>query len=98
VGCYEPFGCSTGTMPSPSAGPDGCFGERLGHPTATFVGNSSGADHVGESFENAAVTVDWFHVVQQLFTKAVDEVRPGLCCMDVGNGLYLCRMSNSLIS
>jgi transposase len=29
---------------------------------------------VGESFENAAVTVDWFHVVQ-LFTKAVDEVR-----------------------
>ena len=29
---------------------------------------------VGESFESAAVTVDWFHVVQ-LFTKAVDEVR-----------------------
>jgi transposase len=29
---------------------------------------------VGESFANAAVTVDWFHVVQ-LFTKAVDEVR-----------------------
>jgi transposase len=29
---------------------------------------------VGESFETAAVTVDWFHVVQ-LFTKAVDEVR-----------------------
>ena len=29
---------------------------------------------VGENFENAAVTVDWFHVVQ-LFTKAVDEVR-----------------------
>jgi transposase len=29
---------------------------------------------VGESFENATVTVDWFHVVQ-LFTKAVDEVR-----------------------
>ena len=29
---------------------------------------------IGESFENAAVTVDWFHVVQ-LFTKAVDEVR-----------------------
>jgi transposase len=29
---------------------------------------------VGETFENAAVTVDWFHVVQ-LFTKAVDDVR-----------------------
>ena len=29
---------------------------------------------VGETFENAAATVDWFHVVQ-LFTKAVDEVR-----------------------
>ena len=29
---------------------------------------------VGEAFENAAVTVDWFHVVQ-LFTKAVDDVR-----------------------
>jgi transposase len=29
---------------------------------------------VGESFETAAVTVDWFHVVQ-LFTKAVDEIR-----------------------
>jgi transposase len=29
---------------------------------------------VGESFENAALTVEWFHVVQ-LFTKAVDEVR-----------------------
>jgi transposase len=29
---------------------------------------------IGETFENAAVTVDWFHVVQ-LFTKAVDEVR-----------------------
>lgn len=27
-----------------------------------------------ETFENAAVTVDWFHVVQ-LFTKAVDQVR-----------------------
>lgn len=29
---------------------------------------------IGESFANAAVTVDWFHVVQ-LFTTAVDEVR-----------------------
>jgi transposase len=29
---------------------------------------------VGENFEAATVTVDWFHVVQ-LFTKAVDEVR-----------------------
>lgn len=29
---------------------------------------------VGEVFPNAAVTVDWFHVVQ-LFTKALDEVR-----------------------
>ena len=29
---------------------------------------------VGETFENAAQTVDWFHVVQ-LFTTAVDEVR-----------------------
>jgi transposase len=29
---------------------------------------------IGETFENAAVTVDWFHVVQ-LFTRAVDEVR-----------------------
>ena len=29
---------------------------------------------VGESFENARQTVDWFHVVQ-LFTTAVDEVR-----------------------
>jgi transposase len=29
---------------------------------------------IGENFENAAVTVDWFHVVQ-LFTKAVDEVQ-----------------------
>jgi transposase len=29
---------------------------------------------IGETFENAAVTVDWFHVVQ-LFTKGVDEVR-----------------------
>lgn len=29
---------------------------------------------VGKTFENAAVTVDWFHVVQ-LFTKAVDNVR-----------------------
>ena len=29
---------------------------------------------VGESFKNAEVTVDWFHVVQ-LFTKAVDDVR-----------------------
>jgi len=29
---------------------------------------------VGESFENARQTVDWFHVVQ-LFTAAVDEVR-----------------------
>lgn len=29
---------------------------------------------VGETFEDAVVTVDWFHVVQ-MFTKAVDEVR-----------------------
>jgi len=29
---------------------------------------------VGETFGHAAVTVDWFHVVQ-LFTKAVDDVR-----------------------
>ncbi len=29
---------------------------------------------VGATFENAAVTVDWFHVVQ-MFTKAVDDVR-----------------------
>lgn len=29
---------------------------------------------VGESFENATQTVDWFHVVQ-LFTTAVDQVR-----------------------
>jgi transposase len=29
---------------------------------------------IGETFEQAKVTVDWFHVVQ-LFTKAVDEVR-----------------------
>ena len=29
---------------------------------------------LGEEFPNAAVTVDWFHVVQ-LFTRAVDEVR-----------------------
>jgi transposase len=29
---------------------------------------------INETFENAAITVDWFHVVQ-LFTKAVDEVR-----------------------
>lgn len=29
---------------------------------------------VGEEFPDAAVTVDWFHVVQ-LFTEAVDDVR-----------------------
>ena len=29
---------------------------------------------VGKTFEDAVVTVDWFHVVQ-MFTKAVDEVR-----------------------
>lgn len=29
---------------------------------------------VGETFDQAAVTVDWFHVVQ-MFTKAVDQVR-----------------------
>jgi transposase len=29
---------------------------------------------VGDNFENAAVTVDWFHVVQ-LFTKTVEQVR-----------------------
>lgn len=31
---------------------------------------------VGETFPDAAVTVDWFHVVQ-LFTRALDEVRKG---------------------
>jgi transposase len=29
---------------------------------------------VGETFDNAAITVDWFHVVHML-TKAVDDVR-----------------------
>jgi transposase len=29
---------------------------------------------VGEQFENATITVDWFHVVK-LFTSALDEVR-----------------------
>src|SRR3546814_9183702 len=29
---------------------------------------------VGETFPDASVTVDWFHVVQ-LFTRALDEVR-----------------------
>jgi transposase len=29
---------------------------------------------IGETFENAAVTIDWFHVVQ-LFTTAVEKVR-----------------------
>jgi transposase len=43
---------------------------------AEVVCDMSGAfiADVGENFENAAVTVDWFDVVQ-LFTKAVDEVR-----------------------
>ena len=27
-----------------------------------------------ETFDQAAITVDWFHVVQ-MFTKAVDDVR-----------------------
>jgi len=54
--------------------------EHGGSPSriAEVVCDMSGAfiAAVGESFENAAVTVDWFHVVQ-LFTKAVDEVRRG---------------------
>jgi hypothetical protein len=29
---------------------------------------------IGESYENARQTVDWFHLVQ-LFTTAADEVR-----------------------
>jgi len=52
--------------------------EHGGSPSriAEVVCDMSGAfiAAIGESFENAAVTVDWFHVVQ-LFTKAVDEVR-----------------------
>ncbi len=52
--------------------------EHGGSPSriAEVVCDMSGAfiAAVGESFESAAVTVDWFHVVQ-LFTKAVDEVR-----------------------
>ncbi len=51
--------------------------EHGGSPSriAEVVCDMSGAfiAAIGESFENAAVTVDWFHVVQ-LFTKAVDEV------------------------
>ncbi len=39
-----------------------------------LVTKNEGSPEVGESFEAAAVTVDWFHVVQ-LFTKAVDAVR-----------------------
>lgn len=43
---------------------------------AEVVWDMSGAflAAVGETFEQAAVTVDWFHVVQ-MFTKAVDDVR-----------------------
>lgn len=52
--------------------------EHGGEPTrvAEVVCDMSAAylAAVGESFSNAAVTVDWFHVVQ-LFTTAVDEVR-----------------------
>jgi transposase len=52
--------------------------EHGGRPEriAEVVCDMSGAflAAVGESFANAAVTVDWFHVVQ-MFTKAVDDVR-----------------------
>ncbi len=50
-------------------------GGQPGH-IAEVVCDMSGAfiAAVGETFPNAAVTVDWFHVVQ-LFTKALDEVR-----------------------
>jgi len=52
--------------------------EHGGSPgrVAEVVCDMSGAfiAAVGENFDNAAITVDWFHVVQ-LFTKAVDEVR-----------------------
>jgi transposase len=52
--------------------------EHGGRPEriAEVVCDMSGAflAAVGETFDNAAVTVDWFHVVQ-LFTKAVDDVR-----------------------
>ena len=52
--------------------------EHGGTPSriAEVVCDMSGAflAAVGETFDNAAVTVDWFHVVQ-MFTKAVDDVR-----------------------
>lgn len=52
--------------------------EHGGRPAriAEVVCDMSGAflAAVGETFEDAAVTVDWFHVVQ-MFTKAVDDVR-----------------------
>lgn len=52
--------------------------EHGGRPEriAEVVCDMSGAflAAVGETFENAAITVDWFHVVQ-MFTKAVDDVR-----------------------
>jgi transposase len=52
--------------------------EHGGRPSriAEVVCDMSGAflAAVGETFEDAAVTVDWFHVVQ-MFTKAVDDVR-----------------------
>jgi len=54
------------------------LGEHGGRPEriAEVVCDMSGAflAAVGETFDQAAVTVDWFHVVQ-LFTKAVDDVR-----------------------
>jgi transposase len=52
--------------------------EHGGRPEriAEVVCDMSGAflAAIGETFENAAVTIDWFHVVQ-MFTKAVDDVR-----------------------
>jgi transposase len=52
--------------------------EHGGRPEriAEVVCDMSGAflAAVGETFDQAAVTVDWFHVVQ-MFTKAVDDVR-----------------------
>jgi transposase len=52
--------------------------EHGGRPEriAEVVCDMSGAflAAIGETFENAAVTIDWFHVVQ-MFTKAVNDVR-----------------------
>ena len=57
-------------------------GLRLANPAQLFLDAPSDSGEqvgclkaaIGESFDNAAITVDWFHVVQ-LFTKALDEVR-----------------------